>query len=193
MAVENFWYLLVSIRRILSHQSFFCSCEDRYRQRPGRWRLLGIGVAYGLSLLTKFTAVMLLPVLYILLVAIAFTAKPGQTRPFREAARELLLATRRFAAVCGVAILVVNLGYGFQGTLQRMDAYEWQSASGTTARRLLPPDLPVPLPSDFVEGFGIGHPSTLAKYRDEQVIELRPRGQFPPRAVRQFEHRAAVG
>jgi hypothetical protein len=111
---------------------------DHYRRRPGRLRLLVVGVMLGLAMLTKFTAVLMLPVLFVVLLGVT----PGAGR-----------ACLRLAALGTVALVVVNLGYGMRGTMAPLGSYQWESSIGRSVGATLPPTLPVPLPRDFVVGF----------------------------------------
>lgn len=109
-----------------------------YKQ-PTLIRLVIAGVVWGIALLVKFTAVLLLLVFCILVVVFRWNAK-------KRAAIELGLL------VC-VALLVVNLGMGFQGSFQTLNHYRLQSQFGQSLQKVLPSWLPVPLPKDYVIGF----------------------------------------
>jgi Dolichyl-phosphate-mannose-protein mannosyltransferase len=106
--------------------------------RPSRGRLALAGVLLGLAILTKFTALLSLPVVAVLVLF-------GLGGPFgrRIAALSALLA---------VVLLVVNLGYGLRGTLTRLDDYGFASRLGTALQSRLPAWLRIPLPRDFVGG-----------------------------------------
>jgi len=58
----------------------------------------------------------------------------------------------RLMALLGVALLVVNLGYGLKGSLTPLGRFTFRSQTGNTLARWLPAALPLPLPRDFVLG-----------------------------------------
>jgi hypothetical protein len=110
----------------------------RYLRQPSRGRLLAAGVLLGLALLTKFTALLAVPV-----VAVLFLAGSDASSFTR------LL---RLSGLLGLALLVLNLGYGMKGTLTPVGAFAFHSQAGMAVARTLPAALPVPLPQDFVSG-----------------------------------------
>jgi 4-amino-4-deoxy-L-arabinose transferase-like glycosyltransferase len=109
-----------------------------YRQ-PAWWRVVLLGLAWGAALLTKFTAVLLLPVL---LGLIAWHRWPSWRRIAMDA-----------AVLLSVACLAVNVGMGFKGSFARIDSFTMGSQFGQGLQRSLPAWLPVPLPRDYAEGF----------------------------------------
>ena len=152
---------------------------DHYRRRPGVVRLVVLGLTLGLALLTKFTAVLMLPVLFVLLVGVAIPAGTGATVRLRGAGTALRRASLRFAVLCVVALLVVNVGYGTHGTMEPLGSFHWQSAFGQSVAGLLPESLPVPLPRDFIAGFDM---QKLVTERGEFGCYFR--GAWSPRCPR---------
>ncbi len=104
-----------------------------YLERPGPERAAVAGVVLGLALLTKFTALLLC----LLLPALALLrrgAQPG-TAPARRGASWLLIPT--------LGLLVLNLGYGFQGTGRRLSDFPFLSTDLTRPRDSgVPPESP---------------------------------------------------
>jgi predicted esterase/4-amino-4-deoxy-L-arabinose transferase-like glycosyltransferase len=118
------------------------------------------GGALGLAELTKFTWLILFalwPILWIVWrLGDAFDR--GNLRTWLRQSLQLVL-------ILALAVYVVNLGYGFDGSFQRLDKFEFVSESlrsrGADAERALIGNrfraswlgsLPVPLPKDFVIG-----------------------------------------
>jgi 4-amino-4-deoxy-L-arabinose transferase-like glycosyltransferase len=114
-------------------------------------RLVPAGAVWGLALLVKFTAVLLVPA-YLALVA-WHARRPGR-------------ALAQFALLFGVAIATVNLGMGFQGSFARLGDYRFSSSFGRTLKSWLPDATPVPLPVHYVRGF------------DAQKVDVE-HGEFP--------------
>jgi hypothetical protein len=98
-----------------------------------------VGLAWGLALLTKFTAVLLLPALAGLLLMHRW----GRWR----------LLARESVVLASVTLLIVNLGMGFQRSFARLDSYKPGSEFGVAVQRNFPGWLRVPLPRSYVEGF----------------------------------------
>ncbi len=108
-------------------------------RRPTGVRLALAGAAWGIALLSKFTALLLLPVVIVVVLA-------QRWRVWRRVVPDLLCL---FAA----AWLVLNLGIGFKGSFSRLGDYRFVSGFGTTLQSALPSSLPVPRPADWVAGF----------------------------------------
>lgn len=111
----------------------YCAWKALRADRAG-WAA-GAGLAVALALASKFTAVLLVPVLAVLALV------PGGPSPRRRAAG-LLIALM-------VALLALNAVYLFDGTFARAGSYAWQSEG---FRRHVPAWLPVPLPRTFALG-----------------------------------------
>jgi Dolichyl-phosphate-mannose-protein mannosyltransferase len=119
----------------------------RYLRRPSPARLLWTGLALGLALLAKLTS-LLLPPLLVALAAGALLARDGTETRLR--AGKLAAA---LAAIFLVALLVLDLGYGFQGVgtpLRSLTLYS-RTVRGIAAH--LPGGLPSPVPRPYLEGF----------------------------------------
>jgi hypothetical protein len=101
--------------------------------------MLGAGAAWGIALLTKFSALLLLPALLAMVVL-------HRRKKWREALKDAAL-------LLAAAWLTVNLGMGFSGSFRPLRAYTLASSFGKQVAAALPGALPVPLPADWVIGF----------------------------------------
>lgn len=135
---------------------------DMLLKRP-RWQaalLLGLGLA--LALLSKFTGVvvfLLTPIVIAVCLLLAKFAQqtsehrsddaPEPDATWGSASRAVLMQT---LVACCFAILLVNLAYGFQGSLTTLGAFEFQSSGMQKLQASLPGWLPMPLPSEYVLG-----------------------------------------
>jgi hypothetical protein len=128
----------------------------RYVTRPSKGRLLATGLLLGLALLTKFTALLAVPVAVVLFFA--GSGPPALPRLFR------------LLGLLAVALLVVNLGYGMRGTLTPLGRFTLRSHAGAVLARSFPAALPLPLPRDFVLGLDA---QSLAVERGEFGSYLR--------------------
>jgi len=112
--------------------------------------MLGAGVALGLAQLCKTTWI----VLFVLWPVVCLFV--GRAWPRRR--------WLQFGGILAISLYLINLGYGFEGSLRRVGDYQFLSAalSGTTSASAKTPDnrfrgsaialVPLPLPADYVQG-----------------------------------------
>ncbi len=122
-------------------------CGWRYSNRP-TWRgAVLVGLLLGLAQLTKFTSLLLYP----LCVAIWFVIRPRN--PAIVAAR-WRSTMGQWGLACLASLVVLSAGYLFQGTLEPLKNYQFQSRAMQQIAGVLRPidNLPVPFPRDYLEG-----------------------------------------
>jgi hypothetical protein len=107
--------------------------------RPSLARWAAAGVVWGLALLCKFTALLLLP-------AYAALALAARGREWRRGAGDL-------AALALTALLLVNAGMAFRGSGDALGGFRFGSDFARGLQGALPAWLPVPLPRDYLRGF----------------------------------------
>ena len=96
---------------------------DRFTERATWGRLLATGLAAGAALATKFSGLVLVPVLLVLGVAVAWGKRPLEvafsmpTRSLEGTGRRIRFVLVLLVAVGGLALLVVWASYGFRGAL----------------------------------------------------------------------------
>lgn len=151
--------------------SFFAAAYAfwRFARAPGLGPLVLGGVALGAAILTKTTALFLLPILALYAAALVVLhpgrgAWPGLLRRVRcptegRLAQAVSLAAG-LAGMGGVALLALNAGYGFSGTLQPISSDEshpgayrrlpWDSAL-TRALVDWAAETPLPVPKPFTD------------------------------------------
>jgi hypothetical protein len=115
--------------------------------RPSLFRALALGAAVALATLVKASGVVCVPAALLCITASAVRERRQPGRPSR--ARWLALG----AAAAASALLVLNAGYLFQGTLAPLflaDLYAADGALAALIRRL--PGLRLPLPRPFILG-----------------------------------------
>lgn len=138
----------------------------RFMTRPGAFSLLLCGIFAGLSLLTKTTAVFLAPIfaLYVLACMIRRDGRGVYERfpwirslgPSMVARRQLLSAGYAFCVIGLIAVVVVNAGYGFEGSFrssgdEQVNDVDEDAISATAQGASAPSTLPRPLPSPFLD------------------------------------------
>ncbi|MGH9361938.1 MAG: glycosyltransferase family 39 protein [Thermoanaerobaculia bacterium] len=128
----------------------------RFTRRPGPGAALLCGVALGLAQLSKFSALLLYPV-FLLLAGIelargqrfALVWGSGAGAGWRGVAASLAAV----AAIFAVSLLVLDLGYLFQGVGRPAGAFRFASAQMRGLFAALPAALPVPLPTPYLVGY----------------------------------------
>jgi 4-amino-4-deoxy-L-arabinose transferase-like glycosyltransferase len=127
----------------------------RFIRSPGRRSLLAASLTFGLALLSKWTALYLVPI-YIILGAAALLSR-GFKPDFRGQSPERLLSLA-LLFIFASGLFLLNAGYGFKGSMSQLGDYDFQSGlmskPGETAGWV-----PVPLPEAYVTGldFNIFH------------------------------------
>jgi len=135
----------------------------RWLKRPGWPESLVAGLALGLAELTKTTWIVLFALWPLLWLA---WRAPARGRPsVREGGRQ----TGQLAVLLALALYVLNLGYGFEGSFQRLGDYRFVSQAlggprdnvyqfGAGSNRFADTwleALPVPLPKNYVAGIDL--------------------------------------
>lgn len=86
----------------------------RYRQKPGRLRLLVLAVAVGLMMASKHSALVILPILVLLLLADVVLVQQLQQHSFSLSKRKVMQGALAFAGVFVIAFTVLWASYGFR-------------------------------------------------------------------------------
>ncbi len=144
--------------------------------KPNWNRVLVAGLTLGLAELCKYS----LLVLYPLWIALWLLRRLSERR--RVSGRQWQREAIQLSTAIALSILAINIGYGFEGSLQRLGSFRFQSQMLTGVQSLeeVPPEganrfagtwvgkLPVPLPLNMVQGidrqrydFERGFPSYL--------------------------------
>ena len=115
-------------------------------RRGGAAAMAVLGLALGVALAVKFTALLIVPAALVLL---GWSRDAAHASPGRRAA----LWARDGAIVVVAALLVVNASYGFKGSFARLDSHRFYSRFCLAVQGALPGALPVPVPRDYLVGF----------------------------------------
>jgi hypothetical protein len=90
-----------------------------YVNRPSWQLLVATGLAFGLALLAKFSALILLPIIFCILTACIISGEDAPQLPgganITSTRRNVLGAALLFALIVAVAIFTIPLGYAFSG------------------------------------------------------------------------------
>src|SRR5215210_3704752 len=119
----------------------------RFVLRPTPARLVLCGVALGLAQLAKMSALLLYP-LFLLLAAVAFF-RSSSPLPLRGGGAR---GGGRLAAIFLISLLVLDVGYLFQGVGSPLGDFHFESRALRAVVSVLPAGLPVPLPAAYLRG-----------------------------------------
>lgn len=112
------------------------------RRHPGTPLTLALGLALGVAQVTKFTSLLLFP----LLVFLALPGLPGEETRGRRLAR--------LGAAFAVALLVIDAGYWFDRVGEPLSAFGFESRPLAALAKLLP-SLPAPVPYSYLRGLDL--------------------------------------
>ena len=108
-------------------------------KRSSWWSMVAVGAVWGIALLIKFTATLLLPVILIVI--------------FRRRPRAWKRAGLDVACVVGAALFVINLAMGFDGSFKTLGKFEFDSRFARVVQNTLPSWVAAPMPEAYVYGF----------------------------------------
>lgn len=144
----------------------------RYLNFGGRGNAITSIITFGISQITRFTALHLIPIYLILLIgfnssSILIAIKQKQFKPNLLAVKKFLIYS---IFVFGTTILFINLGYSFERTLTKFGDYEFESRTlkSLQSSSSLLRALPVPVPYTYLRGLD------FASYRQETGRESGP-------------------
>lgn len=126
-------------------------CGWKFAYFPsGKWALV-TGIVLGLAQLTKYTAILLVPLLLIQWILVRYKNPEIQDRPAKKT------VVLRWGVLLLSSLFVLNAGYLFHDTLQPVSSYQFQS-SELKLLTALPEFLqiiPLPIPRDYLMGFDL--------------------------------------
>jgi hypothetical protein len=139
--------------------SIYCFWKHLEKRSPHS--TLYAGITLGLAQLSKFTALLLYPIFFIIITIIAVSRFLFENSSNRagltvssDTNRSLLLEDiGLFSLIVFISILVINAGYLFSGSLLPVGEYHFSSQGLKTFSSLLFQSFPVPLPYDYLDGF----------------------------------------
>lgn len=121
---------------------------------------IGAGICFGLALLSKFTALLLVPILGLLLILSAWRRKQEERGALLSVFNKLRSGFLRclcdggvrLVLVILVALFITNLGYGFQGTMKRLKSIPHESQFYKRLAASPLNSIPIPLPAAYIQG-----------------------------------------
>jgi hypothetical protein len=115
-----------------------------------KWALI-TGIVLGLAQITKYTAVLLIPILIIQWFILRYKNSDIKL----DLPKKTILT--RWGALLLMSCLLLNAGYLFQETFQPISSYQFQSSELKTLNQLpvLLQKIPLPIPRDYLLGFDL--------------------------------------
>jgi hypothetical protein len=127
-----------------------------YCQRVKLGYALLVGIALGLSLIAKYTSVLLVPLLPIMAVirSLPKIRRVLRERRFPDLRKQFLRTTGHTALIGSLALLIVNAGFLFRDTFTPLVSYNLRSNLLRSIQRDSPvlANLPLPIPYPYLEG-----------------------------------------
>lgn len=117
----------------------------RFLESPGSARAGAAGAAAGMAMLAKYSAGLIVPAMF------AATALYHAAGVHRRCGVRMGRVWAGFALACAVALLVVNAGFGFEGSFRPLANSGAQSPLLSALANGLMGRVPVPLPALFVD------------------------------------------
>lgn len=129
-------------------------CFWRFLKQPEARSAIIAGIALGLAQLSKFTALILYPIVFLIFATLILKrAFCGDDKEKIYSRRILLQDVGYFILIASISVLLINMGYLFSGTLTPLNEYIFLSEPLKRLSALCWQALPVPLPYDYVTGF----------------------------------------
>ena len=136
----------------------------RWQRQIGPFNTICAGAALGFAQLSKFTLLLLYPVLFLLWLAFLFRSQQS-----RAAGRGTVRTVWHLSAVMAISVFVINAGYGFEGSFTRLGEYTFSSRTlsglqthtlatdggGNRFRESALSEFPVPLPANYLLGIDL--------------------------------------
>lgn len=127
----------------------------RFCRNPSALRCILSGLILGLALLSKFTSLILIPLMIILGFFYYFFNRN------RISLRYLCIA---LLSIFLLSVIVLNTGYLWKGTGKSLEHYQFKSHLVSNLANKLPAKMPIPLPYDYVRGFDLQSEENESQY-----------------------------
>jgi hypothetical protein len=121
----------------------------RFLDAPGPVNILTTGFCAGLALLSKLTAA-LLP--FVIITSLAVALLSNECRNGKHTRLRYVNGT---LAALAIALLILNVGYGFDRTLLPLSTHEWKSGLFNTVKYSPFGKIPIPMPYLYLDVFDL--------------------------------------
>jgi hypothetical protein len=133
---------------------FSIYCLWKYLKKQNAFSIIMAGVALGLAQLSKFTALLLYPIYFLILISLCIIG----VYQYKEGRLKVLKATfiqysKDFIIIILISIFIINLGYLFSNSFIPLSEYNFLSGPLKSFFSLIWSGFPVPLPYNYLTGF----------------------------------------
>ena len=149
--------------------TYALACYALYKldQKWSVWRLVLVGLSFGIGMITKFSSLSLLPLAPIVLVLAAVLKQRDPTAHHVPWSTALVRGLITLGVIVVACLIIINAGYGFQGVFMSWSEYEDEVRPiGSIGESFLGP-LPAPFPEAFLRGLA-----------EQRWAAARPKLQF---------------
>ena len=160
----------------------------RFHERQRVLRILAVSVALGATLLTKFSALLFLAAFYLLFIAVTAISVKAAVAARRTVA---IRYAGYWAILILVPLLLLNLGYFFEGTFSTLKDFDFRSESMTDLKASAVGAVPLPLPAGVVKAMDHSRRDAESKPR-KSISPGYLFGRYYPEG-NPFYHLAALG
>lgn len=133
---------------------FSVYCFWKYLKKPDIFSIVMAGVALGLAQLSKFTALLLYPVFFIILMSLCVIGvRKSKDKKIKSLTVNSIKYSKDFFIIILISIFVINLGYLFSNSFIPLSEYNFSSSLLKNFSSFFWSGCPVPLPYDYLTGF----------------------------------------
>lgn len=129
-------------------------CLWKYLRKPTAFAIVLAGVILGLAQLSKFTALLLYPIYFLILMTLCFSGicerKEDRLKKLKS---NILRYSQDFSIIILISIFIINLGYLFSDSFKPLSEYQFSSKPLHALSSFIWSRFPVPLPYHYLMGF----------------------------------------
>lgn len=133
---------------------FSVYCLWKYLKKQHTFSTIMAGVALGLAQLSKFTALLLYPIYFLILLSLCivgiYKCKEGRLKVLKTT---FIKYSKDFLIIILISIFIINLGYLFSNSFTPLSEYNFSSRPLKSFFSLISDWFPVPLPYNYLIGF----------------------------------------
>lgn len=132
---------------------FSLYCLWKYLKCPNTYSIILAGIALGLAQISKFTALLLYPIYFLIIMTLCFAEvyeyKGNRLNALKS---KILRYSQDFLIIILISIFMINLGYLFSDSFKPLSEYKFSSNPLNVLFSFIWSRFPVPLPYDHLMG-----------------------------------------
>jgi len=128
-------------------------CLWKYLKIQNTSSIIMAGITLGLAQLSKFTAILIYPVFFLILMSLCITgAYKIKEERLNILKINFIKYSKEFLIIILISIFIINLGYLFSNSFKPLHEYNFSSSFFNNFFSLIWSGFPVPLPYDYLTG-----------------------------------------